>query len=75
MKVKDILSSVVYTLSKQRNRMYSQNEIYYFSKWWQQQNSTMNDKHFLSYAHTVKKQAKEGKLEFVLGGLVANDEE
>ena len=65
-KVKDILSSVVDTLSKHRNRRYSQTEIYYFSKWWQDQNSTVKD--------TVKKLVKEGRLEFVLGGWVANDE-
>jgi lysosomal alpha-mannosidase len=40
--------------------------MYFFEKWWNLQNSTTKE--------NVKKLVKEGRLEFINGGWVSNDE-
>ncbi len=65
-KVKLILDSVVVALNQNNQRRFSQADVYFFSRWWSEQNDTMKA--------NVIQLVKEGRLEFVLGGWVAHDE-
>ena len=66
-RVKNIISTVVEALEADPKRKFSQTEIYYFNKWWTE---SADDKTKL----IVKKLVKEGRWEFVNGGMVSSDE-
>lgn len=65
-KVREIITSVVEALKKDPKRKFSQTEIYFFEKWWDTQSDITKDE--------VKQLVKEGRLEFINGGIVSNDE-
>jgi hypothetical protein len=47
-------------------RKFSQTEIYYFERWWSEQNATTRE--------NVQQLVKDGQLEFVNGGWASSDE-
>eukprot|EP00347_Sterkiella_histriomuscorum_P019319 403342106 len=65
-KVKRILDSLMVALKQNETRKFTYAEIYYFEKWWNNQDATT--KNF------VRKLIKDGRWEFVNGGWVASDE-
>ena len=64
--VKDILTSMVESLSENKDRTFIEVEIAFFEKWWIDQTDTTKAK--------VKKFLQEGRLEFINGGYVMHDE-
>jgi alpha-mannosidase len=65
-RVRDIITSVVQALKDRPDRRFSQTEIYYFERWWNEQNDTVKE--------DVKRLVAGGQLEFINGGWVSNDE-
>jgi lysosomal alpha-mannosidase len=64
--VKHIITNVVQSLSKSPKRTFTQVEIYFFNRWWSEQN---NDTKVL-----VHKLVNSGQLSFTNGGYCVNDE-
>ncbi|CAD8127927.1 unnamed protein product [Paramecium sonneborni] len=64
--VKQIISSYMEQLIKDKNKHFSQVEIAFFSIWWNEQNDVMKEK--------VKELVKNEQLEFLSGGWCMNDE-
>lgn len=65
-KVRDIITSVVEALNADSKRRFSQTEMYYFERWWNEQNQTTRE--------NVRKLVDSGQLEFINGGWVSSDE-
>ncbi|CDW89891.1 glycosyl hydrolases family 38 protein [Stylonychia lemnae] len=65
-KVKQIITSVVKVLITDTTKKFSQTEIYYFEKWYHEQDEATRKQ--------VKQLISEGRLEFINGGWVSNDE-
>ena len=65
-KVRSIITTVVEELIKSPKRRFSQTEIYFFEKWWNEQNVTTKDE--------VKQLVKNGQFEFINGGWASSDE-
>ncbi|CDW78460.1 lysosomal alpha-mannosidase [Stylonychia lemnae] len=64
--VKTIITSVIEALLKNKSRKFSQAEIYYFQRWWEEQTDDIKQQ--------VQLLVKEGRLEFVNGGISSQDE-
>lgn len=64
--VQVLYTNVMHSLQKSSNRKFVQVETYYFSRWWQRQNETMQA--------AVRQLVKSGQLTFANGGWVENDE-
>ncbi len=64
--VKDILDSMVKSLTENPNRTFIEVEIAFFSKWWEEQTEATKNK--------VKQFLQAGRLEFINGGWVMHDE-
>jgi len=64
--VKKILNSVVDTMQYDKDKTFAQAEIYYFQRWYNEQDQKVKD--------AVKGYVAEGRFEFVNGGWVAHDE-
>jgi len=64
--IKHIISNVVQSLGKNSNRTFTQVEVYYFHRWWSQQNDTTKI--------LVHKLVSSGQLSFTNGGYCVNDE-
>ena len=65
-KVNSIITTVIQALLKDPKRKFSQTEIYFFQKWWDRQTESTRDQ--------VRTLVKEGRLEFINGGMVSADE-
>ena len=65
-KVSKILPAVIAALQQDPKRRFSIAEVYYFEKWWQQQSKAVKEQ--------VTSLVSQGRLEFVGGGWVVNDE-
>ena len=63
---RDIITNVVKSLQVSPQRKFPQVEIYYFHRWWQEQNQTTRD--------IVHKLVRDGQLVFINGGWTVNDE-
>ena len=64
--VRNIITTMVQALLKNPSRRYSQVEMYFFQKWWLEQNETTKA--------TVRKLVANGQLEFVNAGWSMQDE-
>jgi alpha-mannosidase len=65
-RVRKIITSVVNELGKDPKRRFSSTEIYFFQKWWNEQNATTKDQ--------VRALVANGQLEFINGGWASSDE-
>lgn len=63
---KQILTSVITALNKDKNRKFIWAEISYFEWWWKEQSSGTQD--------VVRRLLRDGQFEFVTGGWVQSDE-
>ena len=61
-----IITGYVSELEKDPSRRFTQVEVYYFHRWWQQQTNERRD--------VVRKLVAEGRLVFINGGWTMNDE-
>ncbi|CAD8109144.1 unnamed protein product [Paramecium sonneborni] len=64
--VKQIINSYIEELIKDRQKHFSQVEVVYFKKWWNEQNNTMKD--------IIKQLINNQQIEFLSGGWCMNDE-
>ena len=64
--VRDIITNVVKSLQANPQRRFIQVEIYFFHRWWKEQNQQMRD--------AIKKLIEGGQFIFVNGGWTVNDE-
>ena len=64
--VRDIITNVVKSLQANPQRRFIQVEIYFFHRWWKEQNQQMRD--------VTKKLIESGQFIFVNGGWTVNDE-
>ena len=64
--VREIITNVVKELQANPQRRFIQVEIYFFHRWWQEQNQQTRD--------TVKNLVRDGRLVFINGGWTVNDE-
>ena len=64
--VRDVITNVVKQLQANPQRRFIQVEIYFFHRWWNEQNQQTRD--------AVKKLVNEGRLVFINGGWTVNDE-
>lgn len=63
---RDIITNVVKELQKSPERRFPQVEIYFFQRWWREQNQQTRD--------AVRKLVNNGQLVFINGGWTVNDE-
>ena len=64
--VRHVLTNVVNSLQRNKNRRFVQVEMYYFTRWWQRQT--------LETQNIVRSLVKNGQLSFANGGWCMNDE-
>jgi len=64
--VKNILDTTIPVLLKDSNKRFIYVEMYYFHRWWNEQNATMKEQ--------VRGLVKEGRFEFINAGWTMNDE-
>ncbi|CDW82808.1 lysosomal alpha-mannosidase [Stylonychia lemnae] len=64
--VKQIITSVLESLEKNKYRKFNQAEIYFFKRWWDEQDQTTKER--------MRQLVKDGRFSFVNGGWVASDE-
>eukprot|EP00347_Sterkiella_histriomuscorum_P020142 403338949 len=65
-KVRKIFNSLVPALKANPQRKFSQTEIYFFARWWKEIGESVKKE--------VRQLVKEGRIEFINGGWVSNDE-
>lgn len=64
--VREIITNVVKCLSVNSSRRFTQVEIYFFQRWWREQNRTTQE--------AVRQLVKNGQFVFTNGGWTVNDE-
>jgi alpha-mannosidase len=64
--VRNIITNVIKSLQVSPNRKFTQVEIYFFNRWWSEQNEDTKNK--------VRKLVTNGQLAFANGGWCVNDE-
>ena len=64
--VREIITAVTKSLHKESARKFTQVEIYFFHRWWKEQNKQTQD--------MVKELVNKGQLVFTNGGWTVNDE-